>query len=511
MNFIVIILVCNFCEIAQTASRDAENQLDLWDLAIQSRKLQLQGVRPIVVLQNGKLVRMYLNRNSNFETKNTNPPEATILTYENHTEKKQISNRRGKSMKFNEPNDDIDVVNRMLIGVATTQKSTRSSLGSSDNLTETQKFQNIPSDIQEPTTMQNPFESTERKDITILYTTSNPNTEITTTTTIQKLTTIVAEYDTELPHVHSLSETVRQIKWDYSDQLAMSSVGSRTVTPTTVTDINTTTQVERESTEMSTTTPKNTEQKFTSEIVINSVSSVTESISTVSPSVSGKTVSEMINSMRATTVQIEFEKSNDSDNSMDYLADAPDTIVFSATTEFSVPVSASVGEGLSTESANVPSTTIPTDVPGELITLLRATTMPIKSRKPKNVADAWEYFYDDGDSAPVSNIPSTTTPSSTIDKIMDSIKATTEIVESNGDSSVKYLADAPNASDLNLTTFATINEIIDSMRDANSIDYISDVAAVSASTRNVVPFKFLIYLPQIGLLLKVLYVFRCRY
>lgn len=67
-DFNIFIFVSVLLQVASEAKH-----LDLWKLAMHKRKLQLKGVSPIVTVQNGKMVRVYINQTSPFHNKHPNP------------------------------------------------------------------------------------------------------------------------------------------------------------------------------------------------------------------------------------------------------------------------------------------------------------------------------------------------------------------------------------------------------------------------------------------------------
>lgn len=67
--------------------------MDLWNMAVYKRKLQLKGVYPIVVLENGKMVRKYVNQKS--EPPKNNFKKLTSVKHENNP---MPNKRRGKTV-----------------------------------------------------------------------------------------------------------------------------------------------------------------------------------------------------------------------------------------------------------------------------------------------------------------------------------------------------------------------------------------------------------------------------
>lgn len=91
------------------ASDSNQNKLDLWNLAVQKRKLQLSGVYPIIALQNGKMVRVYVNQKSPFPTSNNHTNSSVKHGNQPKTiaaAKKGVLSgmRRGKSEQFKNSN-----------------------------------------------------------------------------------------------------------------------------------------------------------------------------------------------------------------------------------------------------------------------------------------------------------------------------------------------------------------------------------------------------------------------
>lgn len=78
-------------------SESNDNGLDLWNLALYKRKLQMQGVYPIVVMQNGKLVRMFVNRR--LDSSNGKQHSSSIREEVRVKKEQTMSQRRGKSIR----------------------------------------------------------------------------------------------------------------------------------------------------------------------------------------------------------------------------------------------------------------------------------------------------------------------------------------------------------------------------------------------------------------------------
>lgn len=96
----ILILVYVFA-----ASDTNQNELDLWKMAVNKRKLQLKGVYPIVVLQNGKMVRVYVNQKSPLPNNKPVKPVSGKSNksqhgnqVKNHSAKEDV--RRGKSIQY---------------------------------------------------------------------------------------------------------------------------------------------------------------------------------------------------------------------------------------------------------------------------------------------------------------------------------------------------------------------------------------------------------------------------
>lgn len=78
--------------------------MDLWKLAIEKRRLQLKGVYPIVVWQNGKLMQVYIKQKSDaFNSNDSN--QFSPIKYETTTQMPKL--RHGKSLWQTESNKGI--------------------------------------------------------------------------------------------------------------------------------------------------------------------------------------------------------------------------------------------------------------------------------------------------------------------------------------------------------------------------------------------------------------------
>ncbi|XP_031618133.1 uncharacterized protein LOC116337594 [Contarinia nasturtii] len=471
--FIFSSVMCVFARNTQgtvTNEKYQKKELNLWDLAVQRRKLQLQGVAPIVVLENGKLVRKYVNRNSpKYEPINTTSHSGDrtvkpIVRHENISRKKEISNRRrGKSMRFNESDDEKQfpmIDNRMLNdNIDTAQRPNRKSLISVENLThKIDRVMVYTSSTMKPltyfgmTTLRSTTEhfasiqtvsevlksSQETTAQTIKFTTTIPQT---TTSPLEEINNIdqLPKIDTEstTESVDKLNYTNMAFKYEMTEKLPIATTEFETINilPTSMPDIET-----AEVDKMSSVTMKNIEQDFTgtlrteptTENLINipndlenlfrsEIISTIEPVTTAFPATSSAT-DEMIELLRTTTARIGLSEEKNDINPMDYLADV-----------VSIPFT------------NVPTTAAPSSTTGEMIEPLRETNVPITTVKSSNDINSMDYITA---SVPFTNVPTAT------------------------------------------ASYSTIEEIISTMHDIDSIDFV-DAAAVSASVRNVVPSTFL--------------------